>query len=222
MTQAIIVETSYRDAGEFIEGFQSQVDDEHLVLPASIMVPEGEWVEFHVALADQSPIFEGLGRCAGVLDNGDDVEESHRYELMLDSLQLKGVSQVLFDELLRARSLDSDDATQYAEALPEDAALDLETGTTADVILEANYLSRPPVEGSWRPVAVADDYTSKPPSSGLFTYDEGLPLPARPPRPVPGTYYAVEPAPRPAIEQTPLETEESLDAAAESDISVDA
>lgn len=224
MSQKIIVETSYQDAGEFIDGFQNQVDDQHLVLPTSIVVAEDEWVEFHVALADQSAIFEGAGRCVAVLDNGDEREASQRFDLMLDSLELKGVSQVLYEELIRARSLAEEDATEYAEVLSQDASHDLDqTDDALGNMGEATYLSRPPVEGSWRPVAVEDDHVSKPPSSGLFTYEGGLPLPLRPPRPAAGTYYAVEPAPRPEAQtHTPDDDEETQDPAQDSDMTVDA
>jgi len=199
MTQAIVIETPFRDAQEFIEGFRSHIADEYLVLPASMAIEQGEWVQFHVALADQTPIFEGFGRCSNVVDNGDEVEESQRYYLMLDSLQLEGVSQDMFDEIMRARSADDDSAVLSDDAMQLDDASDLQLeGSPTSRRQEVEYLSRPPVAGSWRPQDDAQ-HVSTPPS-GLFNYAQGLPLPTKPPHPEPHTYYVVEPAPRPVSE----------------------
>lgn len=200
MTQAIVIETPFRDAEEFIEGFRAQIADEYLVLPASIAVEQGEWIQFHVALADQSPIFEGIGRCVNVLDNGDEFAESQRYDLMLDSLQLEGDSQIIFDEIMRARSGDDGSVALSDDAMQLDDAGDLQLeGSPTSRKEDAEYLSRPPVEGSWRPQSIVE-HTSTPPSSGLFNYAQGLPFPTQPPHPEPDTYYVVEPAPRPASE----------------------
>lgn len=222
MTQAIVIETSFRDADEFLEGFRTQVDEEHLVLPASVVVPEGEWVQFQIALVDQIPILEGFGRCAGILDNGDEAQQSQRYDLMLDSLQFDGASQVVFDELLQARSamaeqdlgLDNDAVQPVDEFGPDVEHI-------VDPSLEGVYLSRPPVRGSWRPEAV-QEHESHPPSSGLFTYAGGLPFPAHPPRPASGSYYVVEPAARRVVAEVAAESEQFSDPTEDSDEGADA
>ena len=71
MSYAISVPTPFNDISELAENFASRVDDERLMLPHGDVVPEGEWVQFAVTLADGSAALSGLGRCTGSYDNGE-------------------------------------------------------------------------------------------------------------------------------------------------------
>ena len=103
MTQSLIILTPFADMSELAENFASRVDESHLMLPYSEGVEEGEWVQFVVQLADESSVLTGQGRCTGSNDNGDEYPPEYRFDVVLDSLQFEGMSEVMFERILVAR-----------------------------------------------------------------------------------------------------------------------
>jgi hypothetical protein len=103
MTQSLIILTPFADMSELAENFASRVDESHLMLPYSEAVAEEEWVHFVVQLADESPVISGQGRCTGSNDNGDEYPPEYRFDVVLDSLQFEGMSEVMFERILVAR-----------------------------------------------------------------------------------------------------------------------
>ena len=63
----------------------------NLVLPSQISVTEGEWARFEIYLEDQTPVFEGVGRCVQSVELDDD-GSGYRFQVVLDSLQLEETS----------------------------------------------------------------------------------------------------------------------------------
>lgn len=103
MTQSLIILTPFADMSELAENFASRVDESHLMLPYSEAVAEEEWVHFVVQLADESPVITGQGRCTGSNDNGEEYPPEYRFDVVLDSLQFEGMSEVMFERILVAR-----------------------------------------------------------------------------------------------------------------------
>jgi len=103
MSEVLTVRTSYRDVSELAEGLISRVDEEKLMLPAAQPISDGVMVQFSVRLADDTPGFEGVGRCVASYDNGEEMPEEDRYDIVLDSLQLDGRAQVVHERILLAR-----------------------------------------------------------------------------------------------------------------------
>src|SRR5690606_31553238 len=75
-----------------------------VMLPNPEPIPEGEWVQFSVTFADGSPALNGVGRCTGSYDNGDAVAPEHRFDVVLDSLELDEMGQVYFERILMVRA----------------------------------------------------------------------------------------------------------------------
>jgi len=123
MTYAISVPTPFTDISELAESFYSRVDEERLMLPNGDAIPEGEWVEFHVTLADGSAALAGQGRCTGSFDNGEDRAPEHRFDVVMDSLQLDEMAQIYFERILQVRAAYEGDEPQTGETqVPEEYA----------------------------------------------------------------------------------------------------
>jgi len=103
MTQSLIILTPFADMSELAENFASRVDESHLMLPYSEAVAEGEWITFVVQLADESQVLTGQGRCTGSNDHGEEYPPEYRFDVVLDSLTLEGMSEVMFERILVAR-----------------------------------------------------------------------------------------------------------------------
>ncbi len=104
MTHAISVPTPFNDIAELAESFASRADEERLMLPHHEPIPEGEWVQFVVAFADGSSALAGVGRCTGAYDNGEDRAPEHRFDIVMDSLDLDDMGQVYFERILVVRA----------------------------------------------------------------------------------------------------------------------
>lgn len=121
MSYAISVPTPFNDISELAENFASRVDDERLMLPHGDEVPEGEWVQFAVTLADGSAALSGLGRCTGSYDNGEERAPEHRFDVVMDSLQLEEMAQIYFERILQVRAAQMGEEPQTGEVdLPEE------------------------------------------------------------------------------------------------------
>ena len=104
MTQVLTIPTPFADLSELTENFAQRVDEERLMLPYAEPMPEGEWVQFNVLLGDGNVALAGVGRVQGAFDNGEEHPAEYRYDVVLDSLQLEGMHEVMFERLLVARS----------------------------------------------------------------------------------------------------------------------
>jgi hypothetical protein len=103
MTIQLSLPTPFGDIAELTENFAQRVDDQRLMLPSGESLPEGEWCQFSVLLADGSAALAGVGRIAGAYDNGEEHPPEYRFDIVLDSLQLEGMHEVMFERLMVAR-----------------------------------------------------------------------------------------------------------------------
>jgi hypothetical protein len=128
----LIIPTPFEDVSQLTDNFATRVDETpQIMLPYHEPVAEGEWFQFVVQLADGTTALEGAGRSLGAQDNGEEYPPEYRYDIVLDSLQLDGMSEVMFERILQARAsqLEGDpgtgevDVNQLAAAAPEDDGL---------------------------------------------------------------------------------------------------
>ncbi len=104
MTEAITIQTPFNDVAELTDNFATRVDETQLMLPYSQPLADDVRVAFTVLLADGSVALEGVGRTSASQDNGADYPPEYRYDVVLDSLELAGMSEVMFERFLQARS----------------------------------------------------------------------------------------------------------------------
>ena len=103
MTTQLTIPTPFADLAELTESFSQRVDEQRLMLPNAEPMPEGEWVQFDVQLADGTSALAGVGRVQGAFDNGEEHPAEYRFDVVLESLQLEGMHEVMFERLLVAR-----------------------------------------------------------------------------------------------------------------------
>jgi hypothetical protein len=104
MTQVLTISTPFLDLAELTENFAQRVDEERLMLPYPEGMPEGEWIQFNVLLGDGNVALAGVGRVQGSYDNGEEHPAEYRFDVVLDSLQLEGMHEVMFERLMMARA----------------------------------------------------------------------------------------------------------------------
>ncbi|MGE0788702.1 MAG: hypothetical protein AB7S26_23725 [Sandaracinaceae bacterium] len=154
MSYEISVPTPFNDISELAESFHSRVDEERLMLPSGESVPEGEWVQFAVILADGSAALQGQGRCTQSFDNGEERAPEHRYDVVMDSLQMDDMAQIYFERILQVRAAYAGEEPQTGEVeVPETAA------------------AQPAYEADVEPADVASDMDN--PGFDGATYDAG-------------------------------------------------
>ena len=126
MSYAISVPTPFNDISELAESFASRVDEERLMLPNADQIPEGEWVQFAVVLADGTAAIAGTGRCTNCVDNGEDRAPEHRFDVVMDSLQLDDMAQIYFERILQVRAAQMGEEPETGEVAlsPEDEVED--------------------------------------------------------------------------------------------------
>lgn len=103
MTTQLTIPTPFADLAELTESFSQRVDEQRLMLPNAEPMPEGEWVQFDVQLADGTSALAGVGRVQGAFDNGEEHPAEYRFDVVLEALQLEGMHEVMFERLLVAR-----------------------------------------------------------------------------------------------------------------------
>lgn len=103
MTQQLTILTPFADLAELTENFAQRVDEQRLMLPYAEAMPEGEWIQFEVQLADGTAALQGVGKVQGAFDNGEEHPPEYRFDLVLEELQLEGMHEVMFERLLVAR-----------------------------------------------------------------------------------------------------------------------
>jgi hypothetical protein len=104
MTYAISVPTPFNEINELAENFAARVDEGRIMLPHYEAIPEGESVEFEITFGDGSPAIAGTGLCTSSFDNGEDRAPEHRFDVVLDDLQLNHMAQIYFERILMARA----------------------------------------------------------------------------------------------------------------------
>jgi hypothetical protein len=189
MTQPLTIPTPFNDVSELTDNFATRVDETQLMLPYSEPVGEDVWVSFTVLLADGSVALEGTGRAAGTQDNGEEYPPEYRYDVTLDSLQLEGMSEVMFERFLQARQ-------SQLEGEPGTGEIDLQqVGSAAEAPLDepSSEVSASAVAAVAESPADADDPA---PFEEAYAAPADLPTEARP----------IEPsAPMEALEAMPEE-----------------
>ena len=174
MTHAIRVPTPFTDIGELAEDFASRVDEERLVLPHHEPIGEGEWVQFSVTFADGSGALVGVGRCTGCYDAGEDRAPEHRYDVVMDSLDLDEIGQVYLERILQVRA-----ARMGAE--PQTGELSVEEVEAAFASAEEPYepgaaeLAEAPTAEAAEPAADAAAYAEPAEYEDATAYAEPAP-----------------------------------------------
>lgn len=189
MTYAISVPTPFNDISELAESFYSRVDEERIMLPNPDAIPEGEWVEFHITLADGSAALQGQGRCTGSFDNGEERAPEHRFDVVMDSLQLDEMGQIYFERILQVRAAYAGDEPQTGETqVPAEtgyASADFEAVEEAgdDYAAAAAYAAEPEPEEYAPPEPAPFDLADEVDEVEDFTPPPAAPArpPARPP-----------------------------------------
>ena len=120
MSQVLTVPTHFNDLGELSEGFLDRVEQDTLILYGPVAYEDGSEIEFAVLLADGSPALEGTGRVRAAVDGGAERVPETRYDVVVESLQLDGHSEVVFERLVLARQSVSDRPAAAAAAEEED------------------------------------------------------------------------------------------------------
>lgn len=110
MTDVLTVPTHFGDLSELSQGLIDRVDDGRLILYGPTMFDQGAHVGFRVLLSDESTALEGYGLVTEVYDGGEEREPEIRYDTVLESLELDGRNEVVFERIVLARqSMAGDD-----------------------------------------------------------------------------------------------------------------
>lgn len=111
----LTVPTAFVDISQLAEGLADRVDEGRLMLYGPEAFEEGAWIRFAVLLADQNPALEGVGRVVTSIDGGEERPEVARWDVVLDSLQLEGTGEVVYERILMVRSAAFGDQPQTGE-----------------------------------------------------------------------------------------------------------
>ena len=104
MSEVLTVPTHFGDLSELSAGLADRVDEERLILYGPTPFDEGAMVGFSVLLVDGTPALEGVGRVAAAGDGGEERAPETRFDIVFDSLQLDGRSEVVYERIVLARS----------------------------------------------------------------------------------------------------------------------
>ena len=103
MTAVLTVPTHFGDLSELSQGLVDRVDEERIILYGPDPYDEGSTVGFAVLLVDGTTALEGLGRVAAAVDGGEARAPETRWDIVFDSLQLEGRSEVVYERIVLAR-----------------------------------------------------------------------------------------------------------------------
>ena len=128
MSQVLTVPTHFGDIAELSQGFLDRVEQDTLILYGPVPYEDGSEIDFAILLSDGSAAIEGRGRVRAAVDGGDERMPETRYDVVLESLQLDGRYEVIFESLVLARQAVSDRPSapddDPAEGFPEHGADD--------------------------------------------------------------------------------------------------
>jgi len=167
MSYAISVPTPFNDISELAESFYSRVDEERLMLPNPEQIPEGEVIDFNVTLADGSAALVGQGRCSTSIDNGEERAAEHRFDVVIEALQLDEMAQIYFERILQVRATYAGDEPHTGEvevpgegydagAYEEQPAAEVYAEEPAAEVYADEYAAEPAAEAYAEPAA--EDY----------------------------------------------------------------
>ncbi|MCS6798897.1 MAG: hypothetical protein NZ898_10255 [Myxococcota bacterium] len=211
----LVVPTGFGDISELAAGLAERVDEQQLMLYGPVAFEQSARIRFAVLLADDSPALQGTGRVVGSYDGGAERPDEARYDIVLDSLELEGMSEVVFERLLVTRqsmfggepatgevSLEQVERIEQAETAPPPdevtrvAPVDEYSRTVAES-RDAGLESVPP-DGELSPPSLSTgelDLAEEVPDSALHT----APPPAAASRP-PSAPPTAPPAARPPVQ----------------------
>jgi hypothetical protein len=102
MSDVLTVPTHFADLSELADGLVERVDENKVILYGPEPYEDGAVVQFAVLLSDGSPALEGKGRVLASIDGGEDRAPETRYDVVLDSLELDGRAEVVYERILLA------------------------------------------------------------------------------------------------------------------------
>jgi len=160
MTQTTLtVPTAFVDISQLAEGLADRADEERLMLYGPEAIPDNTWVRFQVLLADQSAAIEGIGRAIATIDGGEERPEVARFDIVLDSLELEGTGQVVYERILMFRA-----GAFSGEQVTGELSLD-----QVEEVEEAAAAAQPPMAADPEPVSTGGwDDTDPPPVSAAL------------------------------------------------------
>ncbi len=155
MSEVLTVPTHFENVSDLSQGLVDRVDAEKLILYGPMAYDEGIEVGFSVLLLDGTPALEGVGRVAAAVDGGDERAPETRYDIVFDTLQLDGRSEVVYERIVLARQTllgvepptgevdvsAVDEIEQAAEAYESPPYDDEQIAHAADVSLAASSVS---------------------------------------------------------------------------------
>ena len=145
MTEMLTVPTHFGDLSELSSGLADRVDEERIILYGPVSYDEGSYVSFEVLLLDGTPALEGIGRVAAAVDGGEARAPETRFDIVFDTLQLEGRSEVVYERIVLARQ------SMMGEGDPATGEVDVSE-------LEAAHAEEIPVDTGDEPAeAYADD-----------------------------------------------------------------
>lgn len=133
MTELLTVPTHFGDLSELSSGLADRVDEERIILYGPTSYDEGAYVSFEVLLLDGTPALEGIGRVAAAVDGGEARAPETRFDIVFDTLQLEGRSEVVYERIVLARQSMMGDAPPTGEV----DVSDLEAAHEEEVAVEA-------------------------------------------------------------------------------------
>jgi hypothetical protein len=102
MSDVLTVPTHFADISELASGLADRVDEGKVILYGPDAYEEGAVIGFAILLADGTAAFEGQGRVVASIDGGEDRAPETRYDVVLDSLELDGRAEVVYERILLA------------------------------------------------------------------------------------------------------------------------
>ncbi|MFW6050587.1 MAG: hypothetical protein ACODAU_05405 [Myxococcota bacterium] len=100
MSDVLTVPTQFGDISELADGLADRVDEHKIILYGPDAFEDGATIQFAVLLADGSPVLEGSGRVLASIDGGEERPPETRYDVVIDSLQLDGRAEVVYERML--------------------------------------------------------------------------------------------------------------------------
>ena len=160
MTDVLTVPTHFGDISELSAGLADRVDEERLILYGPTAFEEGSTVGFAVLLIDGSPALEGYGRVSAAVDGGDERAPETRFDIVIDSLQLEGMNEVVYERIVLARqSLTGEEPATGEVSLDQleaESEVETEAAPVEEPVAEVDVAAEPADWESDEATAVAD------------------------------------------------------------------
>lgn len=140
MTEVLTVPTHFEDLAALSQGLVDRVGEGRLILYGPAAYDEGSEIGFSVLLLDGNAALEGRGRVERTVDGGDGRAPEIRYDIVLDTLQLEGASEYIFERIVQERlSMQGgqpNTAEVMLEAQQQEAAVQDEAAASEQVAYE--------------------------------------------------------------------------------------